>query len=219
MFAPRMSLRRPTDLDPITCEEFVDAASAEGRLLTSATCEELRLRDASLVECAVEDLFISDLDLTGLCISESSIDRLHAPQLSCSRSAWRDVSLSGSRIGAAVLYDTEWSGVHVTDSKIDLVNFRGAELSDVLLERCQIGELDLTGAAASRVQFRDCSLETLVLSAARLTDVDLRGAAFRRVTGLEHLRGATVSSEQLEALASHLADHLGIHVDDPRAHD
>lgn len=103
--------------------------------------------------------------------------------------------------------------------RFGLTGFRGAELSDVLLERCQIGELDLTGAAASRVQFRDCSLETLVLSAARLTDVALRGAAFRRVTGLEHLRGATVSSEQLEALASHLADHLGIHVDDPRAHD
>lgn len=84
----------------------------------------------------------------------------------------------------------------------------------MLLERCQIGDLDLTGAAARRVEFRSCTIQTLVLSAAKLTDVDFRGADFPHVTGLQYLRGATVSSVQLEALAPHLAAHMGILVSD-----
>jgi uncharacterized protein YjbI with pentapeptide repeats len=219
MMTPRLNLRRPENLEQITGGEFVRQAAAEGRFFDFPEFMNVRLRDASIVECVIEGMTLADSDFTGLRVIESSIERLVAPRLGCSRSAWRDVSIAGSRLGAAELHDSEWSGVHVSDSKLDLINFRGAQLSDVLLERCQIDELDLTGAAATRVEFRDCTIQTLVLTAAQLTDVDVRGADLHHVTGLQNLRGATVSSVQLDALAPHMAAYLGIVVGDRPAHD
>ncbi|WP_120004295.1 pentapeptide repeat-containing protein [Nesterenkonia muleiensis] len=80
----------------------------------------------------------------------------------------------------------------------------------MLIENCQIGELDLGGARVRRLALRDCTVETLVLTGAKLRDVDLRGVEFRHITGIDHLRGATISSAQLEALSRHLAAQAGI---------
>lgn len=211
---PHLDLQRPEQLSPISAEQFISDPTAEGRLLESAVLEDAELRDANLVECVVEGMTVLASDLTGLNVVESSIERLNAPELRCSRSSWRSVSLTGSRIGAAELYDAEWSSVRVSGSKLDLVNLRGSRLHDVLLENCQIGELDLGTARVRRLALRDCTVETLVLSGAQLKDVDLRGADLRRITGIEHLRGAIISAVQLQELAAHLAAQMGISVSD-----
>lgn len=214
MKQPRLDLRQPQRLSPISSEEFIRRPTAECRSFESAHFEDVELRDASLVECSVEGLNVVDTDLTGLSAVESTIERLNAPALLCSRSSWRSVSVTGSRIGAAELYDAEWSEVYVQASKLDLVNLRGAKLTDVLLENCQIGQLDLGSASVQRLALRHCAVETLVVSGAQLKDVDLRGAELHHITGIEFLRGATVSPLQLQELAGHLAEHLGIEVSD-----
>lgn len=65
-----------------------------------------------------------------------------------------------------------------------------------------------------RLGFRNCTVETLVLTGATLKDVDLRGAELRHITGIDYLRGATVSPLQLQELAAHLAEQMGISVAD-----
>lgn len=214
MEKPRLNLHRPQRLSPITAEEFISRPTAEGRLLKSAVLEDEHLRDAHLVECVAEGLTVLNSDLTGFTAVESSIEQLTAPELRCARSTWRSVSLTGSRIGAAELYDAEWAGVQVSASKVDLINLRGATLTDVLLENCQIGELDLGATSVHRLALIHCTVETLVLSGATLRDVDLRGAELRHITGIDHLRGATVSPLQLQELAPHLAAQAGIAVSD-----
>ena len=130
MESPRPDLRNPQGLTPITAEEFISEAVAEGRLLESAELEDVALRDASLIE------------------------------------------------------------------------------------NCQIGELDLGSAKVRRMAFQQCTVEALVLTGAQLEDVNLRDAELRHITGIEHLRGATVSTLQLKDLAPHLAARLVISICD-----
>ncbi|WP_150461421.1 pentapeptide repeat-containing protein [Nesterenkonia ebinurensis] len=214
MKLPRLNLHRPRDLTPVTAEQLIHEAHAEGGYLDSVAITGLELREATLVECVAEGLVISGADLTGLSVIESHLERLNAPELHSPRCTWRDTSVSRSRIGAAELYDAQWSGVHITASKLDLMNLRGARLTDVLFESCQIGELDLSSAQARRAQFKDCSIGALTLTGTELTDVDLRGAQFHSITGLAGLRGATISGLQLQELAPHLAAQAGIDVGD-----
>jgi uncharacterized protein YjbI with pentapeptide repeats len=93
------------------------------------------------------------------------------------------------------------------------VNLRGARLTDVSFGDCVIDELDLGGATLQRAAFPGTRIGRLLAPEARLTDVDLRGARVDDIEGVEGLRGATVSLDQLLDLAPTLAARLGILVD------
>ena len=223
---PQLDLREPQEVSVISAAEFLEAGVAEGRrlsedlppadlpsgsLIGSAASD---LRGASLVECVWEDASLTEGDLSGLTVAESRLSRLNIPHLQAPRSGWRDVLLEDSRIGVAELYEAVFSGVKISSGKLDLINLRGAELRDVLIEGCTLGELDLTQGSAQRVALRGTRVETLVLTGLRVQHLDLTGAEIGRIVGVEGLRGAVVSSQQLMELAPALADHLGLEISD-----
>lgn len=209
--SPRIDQPRPRHLTPAQLHDLTDLGYAEGRSF-SAEVFTGDLSGTGLVECSSQEVVVDEADFSGFSCAESQFSRLHAPHLKAPRSSWRDVTIQGSRIGAAELYESGWTSVHLQDSKLDLLNLRGATLTDVLVENCSITELDLTGATAMRVQFIGCTIETLEVSQSRLSHTDLRGAEFRRVVGLEGLRGASISSSQLTELAPALAAQAGLQV-------
>lgn len=153
-----------------------------------------------------------EADLRGLHLAECRLVAVDAPVLTVPRSSWRDVVVTGSRLGAVEAYESTWRTVLVEDGKLGYLNARGSQWTDVSLHGSVVDELDLSGARLSRVSLAGCRIGTLRLTAATLTDVDLRDTRLEVIEGLAGLAGAWVSETQLRELAPLLADHLGIRV-------
>ena len=129
-------------------------------------------------------------------------------------STWRDSHISGGRLGAVSLIGATWTGVRVRGCHLGFLNLAGAHLEDVLFEGCEIGSLDARTAELDSVTFVGCTLDELNVSGATLRKVDLSGARLRSLIGVESLKGAIVSHEQLVDLAPLLAEQLGLEVRD-----
>lgn len=110
-----------------------------------------------------------------------------------------------SRLGAAELFECEWSSVVLRACKVTYLNLRAAKLADVLLEDCMIDELDLYGATCERVAIVGGQIGELTLRDAHLADVDLRAARIDCVASAASLKGATISVEQILDLGPQLA--------------
>ena len=106
---------------------------------------------------------------------------------------------------------TEWQGRERSRPARD--QWLGACRRGRRSAQCSIDELDLGGATVNRLAFVDCTLNSLDVTRATLQNVDLRTLDLRRISGLEGLKGATMSSMQVSELASMFAEHLGIVVD------
>jgi len=163
--------------------------------------------------CRFEGLELDSWSLRGAHVIESVIAGANVPAVSGARSGWRDVEVRDSRFGSIEVYDASWRGIRFTRCRLGYVNLRAAELLDVAFVDCTIDEIDLMDATARRVAFDGSRIATLNTSGAKLTDVDLRGADLGQVIGLEGLRGATISIEQLQLMAPALAALAGITVE------
>jgi uncharacterized protein YjbI with pentapeptide repeats len=98
--------------------------------------------------------------------------------------------------------------------KLDSVNFRSGTLTEVRFEDCVLRDAEFGGATLRRVGFGACTLARADFTKASCDEVDLRGAELGISGGYESLRGTTIDSGQLIALAPLLARHLGITVTD-----
>jgi uncharacterized protein YjbI with pentapeptide repeats len=165
-------------------------------------------------ECAFDDVQAHDATLRGATFFDVELARLNAPIFSAPRAELRSVTIEGSRLGSAELYEASLSSVHIVSTKLGFVNLSGATLLDVLFTGCSIDELDLSGAKLNRVAFVDCTIGVLSLNHATLQNVDLRRADLSRIDGFTALAGATLTSGQVADLASSFAEHLGIRVED-----
>ncbi|MEV7692843.1 pentapeptide repeat-containing protein [Microbacterium sp. NPDC089189] len=172
------------------------------------------LTGVGLGESRLVDITARELTLGATSFVDTVIERLDVPALTGPSGALRDVTLTDSRIGSADLSNATWRSVHLVGCRLGYVNLHGSRLTDVLFTDCTIDELDLTAAVAERVAFAGTSLRALTVQQARLTDVDLRSLDPGRIDGIEGLRGATLNSRQLDAVAPALARALGIHIVD-----
>ena len=219
---PRRSTTRRPVLEPLVLPDLEEAAPSQlapqarhdGLRLAGVDLSGTDLTGATFAECALEDVTAHTTILQHARLLETRIERLHAPVLDATRSTWRDVELSGSRIGALDIYDAEIRSTRLTGTKIDWINLRSSRIEDVLFEDCTIEELDLGGVTASRVAFVNCRAGSLALAHAHLTDVDLRGLEIGALGNLEGLSGATLDTRQVIDLAPAFAAHLGIRVED-----
>jgi uncharacterized protein YjbI with pentapeptide repeats len=95
------------------------------------------------------------------------------------------------------------------------VNFRGAELTEVVFDNCLLRDVDFSGATLTRTTFGGSRLAAATFTQTTLDQVDLRGTAeLGLVTDATSLRGAIVTPAQLTAMAPVLAETLGIVVAD-----
>jgi uncharacterized protein YjbI with pentapeptide repeats len=193
------SLRSHTNLELVEISGDLSGVDLEGiglseSRLSDISARELRMRSASLVDTVLE--------------------RVDAPVLNAASLSLRDVVVRDSRIGSAELYDSTWQAVHVTGCRLGYLNLRSARVTDLLFTDCTIDELDLSSATVGRLAFRGTSVRALTLHGARLSDADLRGLDPGRIDGIDGLRGASLSADQVQTLATALAQSLGIHIAD-----
>ena len=168
--------------------------------------------DARFLACRLQRCRLDGLSLRRVRMIESLLADVHGATVEMSDSTWRDSRLSGGRLGAATLTGATWTGVRVRGSKLGFLDLAGAHLEDVIFEGCEIGGLDVRSARLHAVAFIDCTIDELNVAGAALAKVDLSGARMRSLVGVESLRGAIVSSEQLVDLAPILAAQLGLEV-------
>jgi len=166
----------------------------------------------SFTDCEFRQTGLDATRLRGSRLSEVILAEIDAPVLAAPRTSWRNVEVTGSRLGSAELYASTWRSVTIAGSKINYLNARTADWQDVRFTDCALNELDLSEATVTRLAFAGCRIGTLSLAGARLTDVDLRDVRLEMINGLAGLGGAWVSEAQLAELAPLLAAHLGIRV-------
>ena len=77
------------------------------------------------------------------------------------------------------------------------MNLAGARLENVVFEECEIGGFDARAANLISTSFVDCAIDELSIAGATLVAVDLSGARLRSLIGVESLRGAIISHDQL----------------------
>ncbi|WIB00509.1 pentapeptide repeat-containing protein [Curtobacterium sp. MCBA15_012] len=212
--APRLTATAPTDLEDWTPApgDLLTGDRVEGKRIGVLDVAGERLPDVELEECVVDTLRADDTDLRGLRVRDSTIETLDAPVLRASSSSWRGVRIGGGRVGSAELYDAELNDVVFTGLKLGFVNLRGSTLTDVVFRDCVIDELDLGDARLLRVSFEGLTIRAVEGTGTRVEHVDLRRADLDRVERLEGLRGATIGSDQLFALAPLLAAQAGYRV-------
>jgi uncharacterized protein YjbI with pentapeptide repeats len=168
--------------------------------------------DSKFLACRLERCCLDGLRMRRARLVESLLEEVHAASVDLSDSTWRDSHLSGVRLGAVTLIGATWSGIRVRHSKLGFVNLAGARLEDVVFEKCVVEALDARSAQLRSVTFVDCAMDEINLAEATLSKVDLSGARLRSLIGVESLRGAIVSHQQLLDLAPVLAEQLGLEV-------
>jgi uncharacterized protein YjbI with pentapeptide repeats len=168
--------------------------------------------DARFLECRLERCCLDGLSMQRARVVGSLLAEVHGTSVDFSDSTWRDSRMSGGRLGAVTLVGATWTGIRVRGCKLGFVNLAGAHLDDVLFEECEIGGLDARAAKLRSIAFVDCTMDELNVAGATLSKVDLSGARLRSLVGVESLRGAIVSHEQLFDLAPLLAAQLGLEV-------
>ncbi len=149
------------------------------------------------------------------------------------RARFNDVWLSGVRLTATELSDSNWVNATIIGSlaagvtahgsrlrqvtfrgcKLHGVNFRAAAFTEVTFEDCLLREVDFGGATLRRCRFPGSELREADFSQVTLDTVDLRGAELGIVITPGALSGATITPAQLTQLAPLLAEHAGITVE------
>jgi uncharacterized protein YjbI with pentapeptide repeats len=168
--------------------------------------------DVRFLECRLLRCGLDGASLRRARIAESLLSDLHGAAVDLADSTWRDSQMSGGRLGAVTLTGATWTGVRIRGSHLGFMNLAGSHVQDVLFEGCEIGSLDARGAEWRSVAFVDCRVDELEVAGATLAKVDLSGARLRTLVGVESLRGAIVSHEQLVDLAPLFAAQLGLEV-------
>jgi uncharacterized protein YjbI with pentapeptide repeats len=168
--------------------------------------------DAAFLACWFDRCGLDGVSMRRARISECRLDELRAASLDAADSVWRDSLVTVGRVGALLSTGGSWSSVRVRGGRLDLVDLSGAKVTSVAFEGCMIGELDLGTVEARDLTLERCEIELLDVTGARLVRTDLTGASIGTVRGVEGLRGATVTPEQLIDLAPVMAAQLGIKI-------
>ena len=214
--APRLTPLQLGALAPLDASVFTDP---DGDDLEQVDVRDLRVGELRwnvrrrVDASAIIGLAGTSLTARGLTLTDTRLERIDLLSIAAPAAGWRDVEVSASRIGSLELYDANFRRVSFVGCKLGFVNLRGSDLADVAFTDCVIEDLDLMRATASRGALTRCRVDRLEVTGARLTDVDLRGAQLADISGIEGLRGVTISLDQLLDLAPVLAGRLGIRVE------
>ncbi|WP_051172677.1 pentapeptide repeat-containing protein [Microbacterium indicum] len=213
MKAPSLPQLGLEDLRPGDAYDLAPRTTAEGLSFDALTLDAFDIEGGTLIACDLAGVRAPEGSTRYAQVLESRVKRLDVPVLRGTRSRWRDVEVRGSRLGSVESFDSAWEAVHFVDCRLGFVNFRGSTLQDVTFTDCTIDELDLGQSKITRFAAPGTRISRLDVAQATLRDVDLRGADLDGLAGVPSLRGATISSLQLQQLARLLAESHGIAVE------
>lgn len=196
----------PFTLDPDVAPELADAVVtevADGDLddveLVRCVLEGVRLTARSARRIRLVDVVLRDCELSGADLTEARLTR---------------VRLEGCRAEGLDLGMAKAADLVVVGSKLTEASARMAELDRWRLDDCDLRRSEWQRAVLSSGVVDGCDLGRADLSGARISGVRLVRTRLDEVVGARALAGATVDSAQLVPLALAVFADLGIGLDD-----
>lgn len=168
----------------------------------------------STVEQCVVSADADAVDLTGASVVDVDMSGVRIASLRMRDAGVRRVRINGGRIGTLDLSEAHVSELDLRDVRIDYLNLGAAKVTDLEITGCAIRTIDMPRAELTRVRFTSTSSDEVDSRGTRAKDLDLRGLDALGYLDANSLRGATLTSFQVQQLAPVLAAGIGILVKD-----
>src|SRR6266480_4311338 len=181
------------DLEP---DEDYEGMLFDGASFTDADAGHCHFLDSSFLNVSFDGGRLRKARFTDVTLRET---RFVACDLA--ETGWQDVTLDGCALSGVQAFSASMHRVTFRNCKLDSVNFRSGTLTEVRFEVCVLRDAEFGGATLRRAGFGGCTLARADFTKATCDEVDLRGAELGISGGYESLRGATIDSAQLVALA------------------
>lgn len=198
----------PPVLEPASPARSADLLSAH--LDLTGTVD---LAYATLEQCTVK-ADADAVDLTGATILDVEMPGARIASLRMRDAGVRRLRITGGRIGTLDLSEARVSELELRDVRIDYLNLGAAKVTDLEISGCAIRTIDMPQAELTRVRFTATTSDEVDPRGMRAKDVDLRGLDALAFLDAESLRGATLTSFQVQQLAPVIAAGLGIQIKD-----
>lgn len=198
------------DLPPV----FEAASPARSADLFAASLDltgTVDLSYATLEQCTVS-ADADAVDLTGATVVDVEMSGARIASLRMRDAGVRRLRVSGGRIGTLDLSEARISELELRDVRIDYLNLGAAKVTDLEITGCAIRTIDMPRAELTRVRFTATSSDEVDPRGMRAKDLDLRGLDAVAYLDANSLRGATLTSFQVQQLAPMFAAGLGIQV-------
>lgn len=168
---------------------------------------------ATLEQCAVR-ADADAVDLTGATVIDIDMSGARIASLRLRDAGVRRMRISGGRIGTLDLSEARISELDLRDVRIDYLNLGASKVTDLEVSECTIRTIDMPRAELTRVRFTSTSTEEVDSRGMRAKDLDLRGLDAVAFLDANSLRGATLTSFQVQQLAPVIAAGIGIQIKD-----
>jgi uncharacterized protein YjbI with pentapeptide repeats len=165
----------------------IDGVVFENCEISSSKLHKSTLGDVELINCL---LFGTDFDGSG----------------------WLRIALTGGMSSGLVVTDSTLQDVSFRSAKLNLANFRMSRLRRVEFRNCDLSDADFQGSDLKNVVFKNCNLAGVEFSGCKAERVDLRNSNISTIRGVNSLKGATISTEQMMSIAPVMAAELGLDV-------
>ncbi|WP_159623611.1 pentapeptide repeat-containing protein [Ruania rhizosphaerae] len=193
------------------CGATLTRRTFDGEVWIGAQIDELELDDSSLQRlraaegtwerCTFTDCDLTGADLAGLTTRDVGLVR---------------TTLDGARLTGSSWLRSRWRDVEATDLVADLLSAHSATWTAVTLTGANLRQADFSGAALQRVRFVDCDLTEARFAGMRAQQVTMSGCRLEGITGVDALRGVTMTTEDAVGALGSFAAHLGITVEEAR---
>ncbi|MBH2007316.1 pentapeptide repeat-containing protein [Candidatus Saccharibacteria bacterium] len=166
----------------------------------------------SITESVIKSTDLSGVDVSRFDISDCVLKDCSFTVTRLPESSWHRVSIDGGRCSGLQLNNSTLKNVIFTNSKLEFVNFRFSKIEKVAFENCALDDVDFLEAQLKDVRFSNCTINNITFAQARMKNVDLSESTVEGIKGVNSLKGATISHEQLIQLSPYFATEAGIRV-------
>lgn len=186
-------------------EDTIEQALIKNYSFTSPELDKKTFDESSFVSSRLSGVAASKIDITDCEFKAADFTASKFPD-----SSWLRVSVDTSRCTGLQILNSTLRHVTFKDSKLDLVNFRTSKLENVTFENCSLSDVDFNDASLKNITFKQCILNDVTFNNAKMFRVDISQSTIEHIKGIDSLKGATISEEQMLLLAPALVRSAGL---------
>jgi uncharacterized protein YjbI with pentapeptide repeats len=137
-------------------------------------------------------------------------------------SLFNNVATFRSTVVRCIFSKTQMTGLQLPEGnfkhvvfkncRMNLTNFRSSTFLNCVFEDCDLTEADLGGSSLTNVLFLNCQLAQADFSNCKNKRLEFEGCALSAINGINGLRGAAISNQNLIEIAALLAQDMNITV-------
>ncbi len=143
-------------------------------------------------------------------ISDSKLTSLNANNVISFRSTNVRVLYKKSQLTGLQLPEGNFKDVIFENCRINLSNFKNSRFERCLFKDCDLTDADFSMSKLTLVQFDSCQLENTEFSNCVNKRLEFTNCSLSSIKGINGLRGATISNQNLIELAPLLARALDL---------